>query len=163
MKIEPQAQSDLKKLSEMIKDMVVAMLTTQDERGALVSRPMSPLLLDATGAIWFFTDVRSINAAQLQQANLSFTNPNKSLYVSLAGDGEVQVDRERSTQLWTSLARPWFPEGPDSVNLGLLKFTSNVGEYWDGPNSKMVRLFSLGASIMAGKPVNMGQHGTLHG
>lgn len=42
----------------------------------------------------------------------------------------------------------------------LLKFTPDAADYWDGPKSKMVRAFGLNASVIAGKPVAMGEHGS---
>ena len=81
-------------------------------------------------------------------------------YVSLSGHGEVDADRERIKRLWTPLARPWFPEGPESSNLALLKFVPDVADYWDGPSSQMVRAFGTIASSIAGKPVAMGERGS---
>jgi hypothetical protein len=34
-------------------------------------------------------------------------------------------------------------------------------EYWDAPNSKVVRMVAMAASVVAGKPIGMGDHGTL--
>lgn len=87
--------------------------------------------------------------------------------VSLSGRGEVDTDRERIKRLWTPLAKPWFPEGPDSTNLALLKFVPDAADDWDGPSSRMVRAFgiiaSAIASAIAGKPVAMGEHGSHSG
>jgi hypothetical protein len=57
-------------------------------------------------------------------------------------------------------AKPWFPDGPDSNNLALLKFTPETAEHWDAPSSKMVRAFGMIASVIAGKPVALGEHGS---
>lgn len=57
-------------------------------------------------------------------------------------------------------AKPWFPEGPDSSNLALLKFIPDTAAYWDGPSSKMVRALGMIASVIAGKPVSLGEHGS---
>ena len=52
MKIQPQLNEELRPLATMIEPMSVAMLTTADGNGgALASRPMSPLAMDASGAI----------------------------------------------------------------------------------------------------------------
>jgi general stress protein 26 len=96
----------------------------------------------------------------LNVANLSFADTAHGAYVSLSGHVEISTDREAIKRLWTPLAKPWFPEGPDSNNLALLKFVPDAADYWDGPGSKMVRAFGLIASVIAGKPVAMGEHGT---
>jgi general stress protein 26 len=64
--------------------------------------------------------------------------------------------------LWTPFARSWFPDGADSSNLALLKFVPHSAEFWDAPNSKMVRMLAMAASIVAAKPIGMGNHGNLN-
>jgi hypothetical protein len=80
--------------------------------------------------------------------------------VSLSGRGEIDTDRGRIERLWTAFAKPWFPDGPDSPNLGLLKFVPETADYWDAPDSRMVRAFGVVASMVAGKPIAMGEHGS---
>lgn len=161
MKLETQSSAKLTQLSELIEDITVAMLTTYQDSGLMVSRPMSPLLMDADGAIWFFTDKTSAKTQHLDDVNLSFVDASDGTYVSISGVGRVVDDSVKIDALWTAFARPWFPEGKDSVNLALLRVEPHLAEYWDGPESKMVRFFAIGASIVAGKPVGMGEHAVL--
>jgi general stress protein 26 len=161
MKTETQNNPELGKLSKLIENMSVAMLTQMDGTGALVSRPMAPLEMDASGAIWFFTDMRSAKVEHLSAVNLGFADADRATYVSLSGSGELHAGKARIDQLWTAFARPWFPDGPESEHLALLKFVPGQAEYWDAPNSKMVRMFAMAASVAAGKPIAMGEHGTL--
>ena len=56
MKIQAQSTAELTRLAKLIQPMdTVAMLTSHDAEGALVSRPMAPLEKDADGALWFFS------------------------------------------------------------------------------------------------------------
>jgi hypothetical protein len=71
------------------------------------------------------------------------------------------MDRVHIEWLWTPFAKPWFPDGPGSPNLALLKFAPDTGEYWGAPHSKMARMFAIAASIVAAKPVGLGEHDTL--
>jgi general stress protein 26 len=161
MKIEPQKTTELTQLAELMKSIPVAMMTTLDDKEALTSRPMSPLQVDENGAIWFFTDLRSEKVEHLRVVNLSFADNDKSTYVSISGRGEIHAEHGHVKELWTPFARPWFPDGPDSPNLALLKFVPDTAEYWDAPNSKMVRMFAMAASIATSKPIGMGEHQTL--
>lgn len=163
MKTEPQDSGELHQLCKLIEKIPVAMFTTVDASGRLVSRPMSPLQMDRAGILWFFTDLRSEKTEQLAKVNLGFADADRSTYVSLSGRGEISTDRSRIHALWTPFAKPWFPEGPDSPNLALLKFVPDTAEYWDAPHGKMVRTLALAASMVTGKPVGMGQHETLTG
>jgi general stress protein 26 len=163
MKTSTQASPQLTQVASLIDGMRIAMLTTIEDDGSLASRPMTALEMDADGALWFFTDLRSAKVDHLRVASLSFTDEDRATYVSLSGRSEVDTDRGRIHQLWTNFAKPWFPDGPDSPNLALLKFTPESADYWDGPNSKMARVFGMLASVVAGKPVAVGEHGTLTG
>ncbi len=163
MKTEPQTRAELALLSKLIEPMAVAMLTNIDADGTLMSRPMAPLLMDSHGAVWFFTDLRSAKVERLRVANLSFTDADRATYVSLSGRGEIHNEREHIEQLWTPLAKPWFPEGPESNHLALLKFVPETAEYWDAPHNKMVRVLAMAASMVAGKPIGLGGHESLTG
>jgi general stress protein 26 len=161
MKIETQTNSELAKVADLIKDMSIALLTSTGEDSALVTRPMSPLIMDASGAIWFFTSLHSAKVEHLRNVNISFSNEADSIYVSLSGHGEIHNDRAKIKQLWTPFAKPWFPDGPDSPDLALLRFSPDIAEYWDAPSSKMLRMFGMLASIVVSKPVGMGDHEVL--
>lgn len=161
MNIETQETADLTQIASLLDGMSIAMLTSVERDGSLVSRPMTPLEMDTDGTLWFFTDARSEKNEQLVPLNLSFSDESHSVYVSIAGHGEVVRDREHIKRLWTPYARPWFLEGPDSPHLVLLKFVPHVAEYWDAPHSKMVRLVAMAASMAAGRPIGLGEHDRL--
>lgn len=163
MKTEKQTSAERTQLCQLIQHLTVTMLTTIDDNGMLVSRPMSPLLLDSSGALWFFTDLRSGKVNQLESINLNFIDSTRATYVSIAGSGEIITERTYIDRLWTPFAKPWFPEGPDSSNLALLKFVPDMAEYWDSSHSRMVRILALAASVVAGKPIGMGEHEKISG
>ena len=160
MKTETQATPELAHVAALIGNIPIAMLTNVEADGALASRPMSALEMDAAGALWFFTDLRSEKLEHLRRVNLSFSDRAHGTYVSLSGRGEIDTDRGRIERLWTPLAKPWFPDGPESAFLALLKFVPDAADYWDAPNSTMVRAFGVLASVVAGKPIALGEHGS---
>jgi general stress protein 26 len=161
MDIAPQENAERSQLGSLLKDMSIAMLTANDDYGQLTSRPMSPIEMDSYGAIWFFTDKRSAKANHLHAVNLAFSDEGNSTYVSISGRGDLVDDRAMIERMWTEFARPWFADGVESPNLVLLKITPNTAEFWDAPNSKMVRMFAMAASIVTGKSVGMGDNDTL--
>ncbi|HSI29413.1 MAG: pyridoxamine 5'-phosphate oxidase family protein [Methylophilus sp.] len=158
MKIHDQVTEERRKLAELIEGFDIAMLTFIDGQGALISQPMGPIELDAEGNIWFFTDSHSEKTQHLEELNLAFSGESDGTYVSLSGSGELVTDQARKEELWSPFVKPWFPEGPDSPNLALLKFVPHTAEYWDAPHSKVVRLFAMAASIMAARPIGLGDH-----
>jgi general stress protein 26 len=124
---------------------------------------MFVLEMDASGSLWFYTDLHSSKNDHLRSVNLSFTDRAHGTYVSLAGRGEIVIDRAHIERLWTPFAKPWFPEGAESRSLALLQFVPDTADYWDGPNSRMARAFGMLASVVAGPPVAQGTHGTHSG
>ncbi len=162
MKTENQTSAERTQLCELIEHMRFAMLTTVNEEGALVSRPMAPLEMASDGSLWFFTDLQTAKVKQLQALNLSFTDADQGTYVSISGHGEIHTDHAQIARLWTSAAKPWFPDGPDSPNLCLIKVVPEMAEFWDAPHSKMIRVFAMAASIITGKPIGVGEHDVLN-
>lgn len=153
---------DRQRLDDLIDGERFTMLTRRTADGLLHSKPMTVLKHDEQGNFWFF--VRSqpglgTEDAAYDQVNLAFSRPDKGTHVSLAGRGSLVRDRAQIHALWSPTAKPFFPEGPDSPDLALLHVAATEGEYWDGPSSSVARAFALAASIAAGKPVGMGEHG----
>jgi general stress protein 26 len=163
MKIHTQSTSELTQIGALIQPMdTVAMLTTRAADGELTSRPMAPLEMDSHGALWFFTDMRSAKVDQLRSMNLAFSDSERGTYVSLSGHGDLEVDRVHIDRLWSPMMRPWFPDGPDSEHLALLKFTPGTAEYWDAAAGKMVRLLAMAVSVVAARPIGLGAHGRIN-
>jgi general stress protein 26 len=159
MKIEPQKSPNLSQIGQLLKSMSVCMLTNENDDGELVSRPMSPHHMCKEGFVWFLTNQYSNKIKHLSPINLAFVNESDATYVSLSGFGEVVIDRDLIEKSWTAFAKPWFPDGVNSKELSLLKFNTNLADYWDSHNCKMVRIVAMVASIVASKPIGMGEHG----
>lgn len=159
MKIEPQRSPELSQLGQLLKDMSVCMMTNFSEVETLVSRPMSPHHMCHEGHIWFLTSQNSNKVKHLSHLNLAFMNESNATYVSLSGFGEIILDRDLIEKSWSVFAKPWFKDGINSPELSLLKFTIKAADYWDAPHCKMVRFIAVAASIIAAKPVGLGEHG----
>lgn len=164
MDVETQRTQGMQRVAELIEDMRVCMLTTQDESGRLVSRPMSALHMDAAGSIRFFTSRSSSKTTQIGNVNLSFVDVDDADYVSIAGRGELEFDREMIEALWTTAAEPWFPKGKDDPDLALLRVDVETAEIWDANDSRMVRLIAMAAAAVTGQPnaTLVGDHAIVH-
>jgi len=159
MNIHHQTRADLAHVAHLIGDIPVAMLTNIEADGDLASRPMVPLEMDADGALWFFTDLRSAKVEHLRVVNVGFSDITAGTYLSLSGRGEVDTDPGRIHRLWTARALAWFPDGPDSSALALLKFVPDSADYWDAPKGRMQRAFGAMAAAITGRPADPGEHG----
>ena len=152
----------LDKVRELIGAIRIAMLTTVDEQGNLVSRPMAALQMDEDGCIWFFTKRSSPKSDQIShnqsRVNLSFANVSDAEYVSVSGTASEIDDRAKVDELWNVQAKAWFPKGKDDPELVLLKVHIDMAEYWNSSDSRMVRLVQQVTAAITGNPPKMGEN-----
>ncbi|MFL6675180.1 MAG: pyridoxamine 5'-phosphate oxidase family protein [Massilia sp.] len=153
-------------LAAKIRPVRFAMFTTVDQNGHLVSQPMTIQQADDDGGLWFYTSTLTElweNIAHQPEVNLSFTNPEDSLYVSVSGTAERVVDRARIADMWNAMAYAWFPAGPEDEHAVLVRVAPHAAEYWDSNDSKMVRMFQFAKAALTGTPpeADPGEHGTI--
>ena len=152
---------ELDKLKDKIKDIRIAMFTTQEADGDFHTRPMATHEVDADGMMWFFTYKKSNKVAEIgqnQQVGLGFSDPDAEVYVSTSGYAEVVEDQAKINELWSDFLKTWFPEGKDDPNIVLLKVTTHAGEYWDRPGGKMVKLFEMAKGALTGETDKTGRN-----
>lgn len=149
-------------MRDMIQGIRIAMMTTVDEQGSLVSRPMAVQEVNELGIIWFFTKRSSPKVDQIDhnhsQVNLAFANVDDANYVSVSGTAKELDDRAKIDELWNAQAKAWFPEGKDDPELTLLRVRIDMAEYWNATDSKMVRLFQQATAAITGNPPKMGEN-----
>lgn len=134
----PDREAGLEKLRELIKGMHVAMLTTQDEDGRLLSRPLGTQGVERDGDLWFVTGFDSEKVREIEanpQVNVAYASKDANTYVSIAGRARVVRDRAVIDAHWTPAMSIFFPQGKDDPNLCMLRVEAQSAEYWDGPGS----------------------------
>lgn len=164
MKVAVQNTSEFAKLGEYLEHMRSTMLTMCDAQGHLSSQPMTVLEMDGEGDLWMLISKSGQTARQAPVSEgpstvcLSFSDESSSTYVSVTATGSVQDDCQRKEDLWSPMARPWFPEGVDDPDLAVLRLKPVKAEIWDGSGSSVVRFVAMASSVVMGKPVGMGNH-----
>ena len=146
----------------MIGGIRIAMMTTVDEQGNLVSRPMAALQFDEEGNVWFFTNRSSPKVDQIehveQRVNVAFASVSDADYVSISGVATEVDDQAKIDELWNPQAKAWFPKGKDDPDLTLLKVHTQMAEYWNSNDSTMVRLFQQASAVITGSTPKMGEN-----
>ncbi len=143
----------IKKLRELIKDIDIAMLTTQEADGTLRSRPMGTQQAEFDGDLWFFTRIDAAKVKEVQRkhaVNVSYADREHQRYVSVSGEATVLRDRQKIDELWNPIAKIWFPEGKDDPSLALMKVHVMQAEYWDTSANRMVQLAQFAKSLITG-------------
>jgi len=147
-------QENIEKLGGLIKDVKIAMLTSQDADGTLRSRPMATQKTPFDGTLWFFTQAHSPKVDEVEQSrqvNLSYAAPDDNTYVSVTGAAQLVRNQEKAKELWNPILKAWFPKGLEDPELALLCVTVEKAEYWDSPSSAMVQLAGYVKSVATGK------------
>jgi general stress protein 26 len=96
----------LSKLTELIEDIRIAMLTTTMPDGTLRSRPMAMQRAESDGDLWFFTQASAAKAEEIRanpHVNVSYTSPRENRYVS--GTATIVRDRRKMEELWDQPTR----------------------------------------------------------
>ena len=152
---------DLDLLTDKVKDIRYALLTTQEQDGDFHSRPMYTHGIDADGTIWFFTYNDSRKVREIEANNhvgISYAENDSETYVTLAGTAAVTRDQAKIDDLWVEGLKAWFPKGKDDPNLTLLRIQPHQGEYWDKPGGKINSLFQMAKGALTGEPDKSGRH-----
>ena len=144
----------VEKLNELIKGIKIAMLTTVDTDGSLRSRPLYTQEAEPGGDLWFFIDADSAKVDEIAKdprVNVSYAAPDDQRYVSLSGTAQVLHDRAKMKELWSPVAKGWYPDGPEDPRLALLRVMVEKAEYWDTPSGKMVQLAGFLKAVVTGE------------
>ena len=159
---QPSHAEAVAKVRELLGDHHLAMLTTLDASGALVSRPMGVQDVEFDGDLWFFTTLDSHKVAEIQAgspANAAFAG--SSSWVSLSGTAEVVQDQVKIDELWNPVAAAWFPDGPTTPQLCLVRLRAHTAEYWDSPGGRLATALSFVKAKVTGRAYDGGENATV--
>jgi general stress protein 26 len=139
--METATTSALEHLSELIRNIGVAMLTTVDRTGHLHSRPMMTLRNTADNALWFFTQASSHMVDDVNghhPVNLSYVDSTRGRYISVNGRARVVNDRAKKTALWERRLGAWLPKGCEDASVILLRIEVHEAEVWDSSGEREI-------------------------
>lgn len=159
---------DHQKLWDLIKDTRFGMFVHRHHDGLLHSHPLTTQnkAIDEGATLYFFVPkdgeiARSI--ATDNAVNVAYANTDKDSYVSVSGRAALLDDQAKKEELFTAMAKAWFPRGVTDPNLGLLTVQIDNAEFWDVDDSKMVQVFKMMKAAVTGEPPQkMGDHKTLN-
>lgn len=123
------AKENVQKLVDVLQSLDRIMLTTRDQSGHLVSRPMALRVGSFDGTLRLFapTDSRVIaNIGANPKVNISYSGPMTSL--SVAGSATFTPNPERVNAHWYRELDPWFPHG--SQGAAMIEVTVEEARFW---------------------------------
>lgn len=152
------------KLWDLIKDTRYGMLTHRHGDGQLHSHPLTTQnkKVDEGATLYFFVPKNGDIARHVATdpiVNIAYANTDADSYVSVSGRASLLDDPRKKEELFTTMAKAWFPDGVTDPNLGLLAVAIVDAEYWDVTDSRMVQLLKMAKSAVTGEPPkNMAEH-----
>ena len=136
-------------ISEKMRDIDFAVLSTRTEGGAVAGRPMSNnRQVEYDGDSFFFTfdDSRTVGDID-RDPNVGLTYQSKSgmlgmkpFFITIEGRAELIKDKAQFAEHWTKDLDAWFKEGIDTAGLTLIKVIAKRLHYWDGWDSGEIAL-----------------------
>ena len=131
----------LKDISEKMRDIDFAILTTRSDGGSLAGRPMSNNReVEFDGDSFFVTcaDTRTVSDIENDpQVGLGYQSKSgmvgmKPFFITVEGKAELIRDKARFAEHWTKDLDAWFKQGVDTPGLTLIKVHAERLHYWDG-------------------------------
>jgi general stress protein 26 len=135
------ADRTLAELAEKMRDIDFCMLSTHSSDGAIASRPMSNNRdVDYDGDSWFFTDESSRMVGDIEadpRVGLAFQGKAglfgvRPFFLAVEGRAELIRDRNQFEAHWTKELERWWPDGPETPGIVLIKVQGERAHYWDG-------------------------------
>ncbi len=96
------------------------------------SRPMTAIVENESGPIWFFTGKPNGVVENLQnghRAIAAFSSKGHDLFASIHGSLSTSNDRAVIDRLWNPFIAAWF-DGKDDPKLVLLRFDADHAQVW---------------------------------
>jgi general stress protein 26 len=153
---------DVRALAEMAKDIRIGMLTTMDEEGRPVSRPMAQQEVEFDGDLWFFAERASRKVSHIQaDPRVNVTLASSSTWISLRGQAQVVDDPAKARELWNSWVEAWLPQGPEDPSVVLIKVDAEGAEYWNTPGGRVASALSFVKAKVTGRRYEGGEHDTV--
>lgn len=155
------AHDELKTIRKIIEKTRTFMLTTVDDEGGLVSRPMTLQTMDEHNDLWVFTraDTSTVGDVTAERAvNAAFVGD--SSWVSVSGTASLVRDVETKKRIW-NVADEVFLDGDaeDPENL-LVRIDADSARYWDSPGT-VATVVRLAAATATGSDPDVGDSGTV--
>lgn len=132
------------KVRKLIKESRIAMLTTLDPQGRIVSQPMATQDVEPDSDLWFIAERSSEKVANINRdprVNVSYSSNDS--WVSVVGTAEVVNDVDKLKELWNTFTDAWMEGGPENPENVLIKVSADSAEYWDSPGSKVTQVVNL--------------------
>ena len=152
-------QDGLKEVQDILGKADIAILTTVNLDGQLVSRPLALQANDFDGDLWFFTEDPSPKAEEIRansQVNVSASTGKG--YVSISGTATLTKDQAKIDELWSPSVSAWFEDGRNDPAVALIHVDAHTAEYWSMDAPRVVSAVQMVKGLVTGSKPSGGKN-----
>jgi general stress protein 26 len=156
----------IEELYSLVEGIDIAMLTTRNFDGTLVSRPMATQEKRPGVDFWFVTSTETHKVDELQaqpDVNLAYYNNTSREWVSVSGTARLVSDRDLIRTLYKPDWKAWFGDeggirngGPNDPRLVLVEVEAHEATYLKSNEPRAVQLFKVAKARVTGAPPKIG-------
>jgi general stress protein 26 len=153
-------------LHALIEKIDIAMLTTREPDGSMVSRPMATQKHLAGVDLWFMTSAESHKLASLEgdpEVNVMYFSSDTKEWVSVSGTVTLSRNPARIRELYRKEWKMWLGDrgapydgGPGDPRIVLIDVHAHHASYFKSQNSRPVTLFKVAKAMITGQPPDLG-------
>jgi general stress protein 26 len=155
-------KEEIETVAKLISASRIALLTTTNSDGQLVSRPLAVQEAEFDGTLWFFSQDPSDKTEEIkasEQVNVSLESGKG--YLSIAGAASVVRDEAKIEELWSKRVEAWFPEGREDPTISLIRVDAATAEYWAVNEPKAVVMLKVAKAAVTGGQPDVGDNRTI--
>jgi general stress protein 26 len=152
-------QDGMQEMRKILDKADIAILTTTNAQGQLVSRPLAVHGKEFDGDLWFFTEDPSPKADEIRanpQVNVSVSTGKG--YLSIAGTASLTRDQAKIDELWGPSVSAWFENGRDDPAVALIKVDADTAEYWSMDAPRVVSAVKMVKGLVTGTKPDSGKN-----
>jgi general stress protein 26 len=148
----------IEELYSLIEGIDIAMMTSRNFDGTLISRPMATQEKRPRVDFWFVTSTETHKVDEIQaqpEVNLAYYNNKSREWVSVSGTARIVTDRDLIRTLYKPDWRAWFGDeggvrngGPNDPRLVLIEVEAHEATYLKSHEPRAVQLFKVAKALI---------------
>lgn len=156
----------IEELYSLVEGIDIAMMTSRNFDGTLVSRPMATQEKRPGVDFWFVTSTETHKVDEIQaqpEVNLAYYNNKSREWVSVSGTARIVTDRDLIRTLYKPDWKAWFGDeggvrngGPNDPRLTLIEVEAHEATYLKTNQPRAVQLFKVAKAMITGNTPKIG-------
>jgi len=156
----------IEELYSLVEGIEIAIMTSRNFDGTLISRPMATQPKRPRVDFWFVTSTETHKVDEIQtqpEVNLAYYNNKTREWVSVSGTARIVTDRDLIRTLYKPDWKAWFGDeggvrngGPNDPRLALIEVEAHEATYLKSNEPRAVRLFKVAKALLTGNAPKIG-------